>query len=561
MSEYENNNNNGYNNNDNNNNNNNNNNNEYTNNNDNHYLNKQGSNDSYNNTYNSNYIYNNELNRNDSSYYAYGNSCNVSGSQDNRMQGNIPIDRGQFNNKYQYYMGQYNMNPEPNTNKKAKKSRKNGNVSKVVKFIAVALVFGLLSGAVFQGYNYLFPSKEARVSDNEADTVDNNVDSNIVNNDSIVDGNPVQDNIADEGSVNMEDNQLASSEEEGLTQTVTKLSETEVVDKAIVTDVSDIAEKLMPSIVAINKTATIKDYDFFFGEFSQEVKGSGSGIIIGQNESKILIVTNNHVIEGADKVEIIFVDNSSAQAVVKGAEARSDLAILEVDMKELDKDTINAIKVAALGASDELKAGEMVVAIGNALGYGQSVTVGYISALNREIDIDNVKMTLIQTDAAINPGNSGGALINTAGEVIGINSVKLASANVEGMGYAIPITDALPMIERLINREAQDIEEQGFLGINLQTAQNVTTDYAYRFNMPIGVYVNDVVENSPAMKAGLKKGHIITGLDGMTVQTIDDMLNILSYTKPGDEVKLKINVIEAGKYVEKELTVVLDKRP
>jgi serine protease Do len=207
-----------------------------------------------------------------------------------------------------------------------------------------------------------------------------------------------------------------------------------------------------------------------------------------------------------------------------------------------------------------MQAGEMVITIGNALGYGQSVTVGYVSAVDREVTIEDQTMTLLQTDAAINPGNSGGALINTAGEVIGINSVKFASQEVEGMGYAIPISDVVPMINELMNREVIAAEEQGFLGIDTSTAQEVTELYAARFNMPIGIYVNGVVENSPAATAGLMQGDIITGLDGSTIETIEDLKNALSYKKAGQTVKLKIRVLDNGAYAERVLEIALGEK-
>lgn len=234
---------------------------------------------------------------------------------------------------------------------------------------------------------------------------------------------------------------------------------------------------------------------------------------------------------------------------------------MEVAINDLSEETLNKIKVARLGDSKSLKAGEMVIAIGNALGYGQSVTVGYVSALDREIEVQGIKMNLLQTDAAINPGNSGGALININGEVIGINSVKFADTKVEGMGYAIPITDAIPMINLLMNNKVMEVAEMGFLGINVETAQNVTKDLSEQFNMPIGIFINDVVENSPAEKAGLRSGHIIVAFDDLKVETVEDLLNILTYSRPGDEAVIKIKELQNGEYVEKELNVVLSERP
>lgn len=407
-----------------------------------------------------------------------------------------------------------------NSSGKKINGKKKRRVAKVFRFTAAALLFGILSGAVFQGYNY-FTQPEAVIDEKNKD------------------GDALK----------------VAESEVNPTAVPTKVSSDEVV-----TDVSDVVANVMPSIVAINSSMVYTQYDFWGRQFNEPVEGSGSGIIIGQNGSEILIVTNNHVVEGADQVEIVFADKSTAQAVVKGAESKSDLAVLSVKLEDLTEDTLGAIKVATLGSSEEVQPGQMVIAIGNALGYGQSVTVGYISAVNRDVTIDNTTMTLIQTDAAINPGNSGGALINTAGEVIGINSVKYASKEVEGIGYAIPISDAVPMINELMNREEIKTSEQGFLGVYLDSAQNVTELHAERFNMPIGVYINEVVEDSPAANAGLKAGYIITGIDSHKIETTDDIVNVLSYRKAGETIKLKTSVLENGEYVEKTLDVTLGKK-
>lgn len=400
-----------------------------------------------------------------------------------------------------------------------KKPRKKRRVLGALGFTAAAVVFGLIAGATFQGYYML---TQPKASDDK--------DTNLVA--------EVSDTTGD-------------SEE--IVPTSTSVG-------AVVTDVSDVVAKVMPAIVAINSTANITSYDFFGREFSEQQQGSGSGIIIGQNDSEILIVTNNHVIDGAETVEIVFADETTATATRKGSDANADLAVVAVKMNEITEDTAASIKVASLGNSDNVQPGEIAIAIGNALGYGQSVTVGYISAVNREVTLDNQTMTLLQTDAAINPGNSGGALLNEKGEVIGINSVKYASEEVEGMGYAIPISSAIPMINELINREVVSEEDQGYLGIDASTAQNVTEVYAERFNMPIGVYVNDVIEDSPAADAGLAQGDIITGLDNVTIKTIDDLKSALSYKKAGQEVTLIIQAKENGTYVEKTLTITLESR-
>lgn len=426
----------------------------------------------------------------------------------------------EFNNN-EFYSNEINNN-EINNNKpnisSEEKPRKKKRGLGAAKLIASAVAFGLIAGVVFQGYYIVAWPSEDKLSSNK---------------DSIQIAEITQDKSSNDTIV------------------PTSSSDT------IATDVSDVVTKVMPSIVAINSSSRVTGYDFFGRGYDEEVQGSGSGIIIGQNGAEILIVTNNHVIEGATSIEIVFADETKATAVIKGAEANADLAVLSVDLDDLTKETVANIKVATIGDSNATKPGEMVIAIGNALGYGQSVTVGYISAVNREVTLGDQTMTLLQTDAAINPGNSGGALINSAGQLIGINSVKFASEEVEGMGYAIPISNAIPMINELMNREIIAEEDQGFLGINTTTAQNVTKELATRFNMPIGVYVNDIVAESPAEAAGLRQGDIITGLNGVTIETIDDLISALSYKKSGQKVDLVIQSKEKGAYTQKTLEVIL----
>ena len=405
--------------------------------------------------------------------------------------------------------------------KKEPKARKKRRFAPAAKLVAAALVFGLVAGGAFQAYYMLAWPASEKIS-----TTDNNI------------------KVAE----------VSSTDKDSTISTDTGSSGT------VVSDVSGVVASVMPSIVAINSTITTTTTDFFGRQYEQQGEGSGSGIIIAQNGSNLLVVTNNHVIEGATSIQIVFADETTATAAVKGSDANADLAVLSIDMSQLSKDTASKIKVATLGSSDDMVPGDMVIAIGNALGYGQSVTVGYVSAVNREVTIDDQTMTLLQTDAAINPGNSGGALLNIKGEVIGINSVKFASAEVEGMGYAIPISTALPMINELMNRETVAAGEQGYLGIDTSTAQEVTDAYAQRFNMPIGVYVNDVVKGSPAEKAGLMQGDIITGLDGSKIETIDDLKSALSYKKAGTTVDLTIQVLSGGSYSEKVLKVTLGEK-
>ncbi len=412
-------------------------------------------------------------------------------------------------------------NAEENLNEK--KPKKKSKIFGLIKLTAGAMVFGLVAAASFEGYYALTrPDTEEVKEDNLKVT-----------------------EVSQQGTT---DGEVVTAD---------------LSSGKMVSDVSDVVEKVMPSIVAINSTANVTSYDFFGRGYTEQAQGSGSGIIVGNNGSDMLIVTNNHVVDGADTVEIVFEDNSTARAEIKGTDANADLAVLSVDLSNLSEETINSIKVATLGDSDTLDAGDMVIAIGNALGYGQSVTVGYVSALNREVTIEDLTLTLIQTDAAINPGNSGGALININGEIIGINSAKIMDSgeeSVEGMGYAIPITGAIPMINELIDRQLVAANEQGFLGINVTTAQNVSDAIAERFGMPIGVYVNEVVGDSPAERAGLKQSDIITGIDGVTIKTIDELKDILSYKKAGQTINITVQVKENGEYVEKTLEVTLDSK-
>lgn len=323
-------------------------------------------------------------------------------------------------------------------------------------------------------------------------------------------------------------------------------------------DVSLVADSVMPAVVAINSYATRTVYDFW-GEqssTSEQLRGSGSGIIIGQNSGEVLIVTNNHVVADADRVEIVFCDESKAEAVIKGKAASSDLAVVAVPFSELSDETADTIRVARIGDSDNVRVGQMAIAIGNALGYGQSVTVGYISALNRQITIDNVTYTLIQTDAAINPGNSGGALLNQYGEVIAINSAKYSDYSVEGMGFAIPISNVREIIEELSNREHLEDSEKGYIGIG--SAQDLTSEYSTMLGMPQGVYVQEVIKGSPAEEGGLRAGDIITKINNENITGLGDIQEIMSYTRAGVEVTVTVaRRTRSGEFEETELKITL----
>ncbi|QHQ62793.1 trypsin-like serine protease [Anaerocolumna sedimenticola] len=323
-------------------------------------------------------------------------------------------------------------------------------------------------------------------------------------------------------------------------------------------DVSTVVENVMPSIVAINSTVNDVTSDFFGRQYSEDVQGSGSGIIIGQNENEILIATNNHVVANAKTVNIVFADNTTASATIKGTEPSNDLAVVSVKLSDLKEGTIDKIKIATLGDSKSVKLGEMAIAIGNALGYGQSITVGYVSALDREVTVDGVTLKVLQTDAAINPGNSGGALLNSKGEVIGINSVKYVDDNVESVGYAIPISDAIPVINELMNRTVLTDKEKAYLGI---AGKDVTDDYSQRFNMPVGVYVGELKEGSAAKKAGIKVGDIIISVNNITIKTMADLQEVLGYTKADTNGTVVVKSLEDGKYVDKTINVTFDARP
>ena len=325
-------------------------------------------------------------------------------------------------------------------------------------------------------------------------------------------------------------------------------------------DVSGIVEEAMPSVVAINSKMVITQNDFFFGPQKYEASGSGSGIIVGENDAELLLATNNHVVADSEDLQVTFVDGSTASAQVKGTDPDMDLAVVSVKLADIGADTRKAIKVASLGASNALKLGEGVVAIGNALGEGQSVTVGYVSALNKEVPIEGSTRKLIQVDAAINPGNSGGALLNMRGELIGINSAKLASTEIEGIGYAIPISEAKDIMNNLMTRETRDQvpeNEQGYIGIQLQ---NIDSTMAKAYGMPEGIYVIKIVEGGAASRSDLRERDIITKFDGQTVKTGEELQKMLTYYRGGETVTLTVQSLEGGKYVERQVEVTLGLR-
>lgn len=340
-------------------------------------------------------------------------------------------------------------------------------------------------------------------------------------------------------------------------------------------DVSDIVEGTMPSIVSIT-TKSVEEVQNYYGMFGQygtytpeqrEVQGSASGIIIGKNDTELLVATNYHVVSGADTLSVGFIDSTACEAKVKGYDSEKDLAVVAVSLDDIDSDTMDAISIATIGNSDNLKVGEQVIAIGNALGYGQSVTTGIVSAKNRQLNSDdtvgdydsdsNKATNLIQTDAAINPGNSGGALLNMNGEVVGINSAKLASTEVEGIGYAIAISDVTDILENLMNEETRDkVEDHGVLGITVQTVSDEVTE---AYGVPEGVLIRDVTEGGAADDAGIEAKSIITKFAGKTVTTKEQLVDFLSYYEPGEEVELTIETPDGKGYKEETVTVTLGK--
>ena len=393
---------------------------------------------------------------------------------------------------------------EANTSNK--KPKKSGRGKYAAKLVASAVAFGLIAGLVMQGVTYGFSKA-------------------------------------------------------GIGNGATQLATTKTTSSSSSTsseDLSGVSSNVMPSIVSITGKFETTSQSWFGQTQSSESEGVGSGIIIGKKDGKILIVTNNHVVADAKSLSVGFVDGKSASATIRGTDSDADLAVVEVNTKDMKASTLKKIAVITLGDSSKLKTGERAIAIGNALGYGQSVTGGYISALNRQVQLTDKTMTLIQTDAAINPGNSGGALLNSKGELIGINTVKYSSEDVEGMGYAIPINTAKPIINKLVKNEATSESEQAYLGVSGQT---IDSSMASQFDMPSGVYVQQVIKSSPAQKAGISAGDVIVSIDGSSVSTMDGLKEKISNLKAGKKVKIVVKrQNQMGTYEKKTLTVTLGKK-
>ena len=413
--------------------------------------------------------------------------------------------------------------------------------------IALAVIFGLVAAVVFQAANFaadrFLNTGKSSVQIKTTDSVD------------------LQETASDDSTAG----KVLSDSENGT--------------------VAAVAQASMPSVVAIT-TVSVQEIPSFFGYSSRQYKSAstGSGIIVGDNDDELLIATNNHVVDGATTLSVCFIGDDVANAEtetvnagdngdlnvedavsakIKGTDADNDLAVVAVKKSDIPEDTLNQIKIAQIGSSDDLAVGQQVVAIGNALGYGQSVTSGWISALNRTISTDDGTNStgLIQTDAAINPGNSGGALLNMKGELIGINSAKYADSAVEGMGYAIPISKAKPILEELMNRETRekvDSSKKGYLGVSLA---NLTTEAIEMYNMPTGAFVRSVEDDSPAQEAGICKGDIIVKFDGQKVSDGDDLLDKLQYYKSGEKIEAVIARATNGEYEENTIELILGTRP
>ena len=454
--------------------------------------------------------------QNNSQSTGYGTNPNNSQSAGYGSTRNNSQSYGYGNQNGNY--GTYGSNPKP---EKKKKERKPGGFGKqLAKCAALALVFGLVAGGVMTGVNYA--SGKVLGTTNAG-----NVQASLT--------------TGDDSTV----------------------QPTAISSSYVATDVSDIVDEVMPSIVAITNVSQT-EYQSFWGQSkTYESTSCGSGIIVSQDKEYLYVATNNHVVEGANSLTVTFANDDTVSAEIKGTDPSTDLAVVKVALSSIKDDTMSAIKVATLGSSDTLKVGESCIAIGNALGYGQSVTTGVISALNREVSVSdsssstNYTAELIQTDAAINPGNSGGALLNTAGEVIGINSVKYSDTSVEGIGYAIPMDTAKPIIEELITNEKVDESNSAYLGI---VGVDVTSDVAKTYNMPTGVYVAQVMEGAAAEQAGIQKGDIITKFDGKDVTSMEKLSYNMQYYAAGTTVDVVIERSSNGQYEEQTISVTLGKK-
>ena len=436
-----------------------------------------------------------------------------------RMYGRLGDDSSREESRNQENSSCYGQEKEPKEEKKRKFAKTAAGV------VAAGILFGCVAGGTMAGVDYM---AERLRSSKQPDAYS--------------------------------DTKAAAGTEAGIQEEASGQEAFTVVPTSTGNDVSAIVEKAMPSVVAINNKMLYTTQDWFFGTQQYEVPSAGSGIIVGESDTELLIATNSHVIQKAEEMNVVFIDGSSAPAALKGTDTEADLAVIAVQLKDIPKESRSQIKVATLGDSDSLKLGNGVVAIGNALGEGQSVTVGYVSALDKEVDIEGVTKNLIQVDAAINPGNSGGALLDMNGNVIGINEAKLASTEIEGVGYAIPISYAKDIIDDLMTKTtkvAVDENEQGYLGIQIQ---EINSQMAKAYGMPEGIYVYKIVEGQAASNSDLRERDIITAVNGESVKSAEELKKMLTYYKGGEAVILTVQSLDNGSYAERQVQVTLDYR-
>lgn len=444
------------------------------------------------------------------SSYQYDNGNNCNDTYNNSYSSHGWRDESTYNNENYYG----NIPPEPDKRRRQKKNgsknNKNGMGKKAAKLVASAAVFGLVAGACFVGVSVakdkLYPSTADRIETTSGTT-----------------------------SAKSETSSSGSSSSSS--------------------NVASVVNEVMPSVVSITSTIQSSNY---YGFGTQESEGAGSGFIVAKTKDNLMIATNNHVVSDATSLTVGFVDDTTAKATVVGTDSSADLAVISVKIKDIKDSTASKIKVATLGSSDDLKVGEEVVAIGNALGYGQSVTTGVVSAKNREVSLTDGTMNLLQTDAAINPGNSGGVLINMDGQVVGINNAKLEDTSVEGMGYAIPITTAKTILTDLMNANSVSTKDAAFLGV---VGRDINESYSSALGIPSGIYVSQVVSGSPAEKAGISAGDVITKFEGNNVSTMSGLKEKLALKKANTKVKITFKrANQSGTYEEKTVTVTLGKK-
>lgn len=444
------------------------------------------------------------------SSYQYDNGNNCNDTYNNSYSSHGWRDESTYNNENYYG----NIPPEPDKRRRQRKNgsknNKNGMGKKAAKLVASAAVFGLVAGACFVGVSVakdkLYPSTADRIETTSGTT-----------------------------SAKSETSSNGSSSSSS--------------------NVASVVNEVMPSVVSITSTIQSSNY---YGFGTQESEGAGSGFIVAKTKDNLMIATNNHVVSDATSLTVGFVDDTTAKATVVGTDSSADLAVISVKIKDIKDSTASKIKVATLGSSDDLKVGEEVVAIGNALGYGQSVTTGVVSAKNREVSLTDGTMNLLQTDAAINPGNSGGVLINMDGQVVGINNAKLEDTSVEGMGYAIPITTAKTILTDLMNASSVSTKDAAFLGV---VGRDINESYSSALGIPSGIYVSQVVSGSPAEKAGISAGDVITKFEGNNVSTMSGLKEKLALKKANTKVKITFKrANQSGTYEEKTVTVTLGKK-